>query len=176
MAVDVDDLLVEQIAFEQEIALVVGERRGTGGFAELHGAAGSELELGDRDQGVAVAAFGRGQLEDDTVDVSGIDGGGDSKLAHMAEGASLGVDDGGPHEGGDARPLIGMLCHGLGRVPIPTLPITPHVSPTCRRTGGRVRSVNRANADEDGTRGKMAGNLDFQEIHKHTAIIAVICG
>ena len=73
VAVDVDDLLVEQVAFEQEIAVVVGQRGGAGGLAELHGAAGGELELGDRDEGVAVAAFGRGQLEDDAVDVGSVD-------------------------------------------------------------------------------------------------------
>ena len=111
VAVDVDDLLVEQVAFEQEIAVIVGQRRGMGGFAELHGAAGGELEIGDRDQGGAVAAFGRGQLEDDAVDVGGVDRGRDGKLADMAEGAAVGVDYRGPHEGRDARPLIGMLCH-----------------------------------------------------------------
>ena len=61
VAMDVDDLLVEQVALEQEIALVFRQRRGTGGFAELHGAAGSELEMGNRDERVAVAAFGRGR-------------------------------------------------------------------------------------------------------------------
>ena len=51
------------------------------------------------------------------------------------------------------------------RVPYPTLPITPHVSPTFYR---QVRSGNH----EEG--GKITGNLDFREIHKHTAITAVI--
>ena len=73
VAVDVDDLLVEQVALEQQIALVVGQGRGMGGLAELHGAGGGELEVGDRDERGAVAAFGRGELEDDAVNVSGID-------------------------------------------------------------------------------------------------------
>jgi hypothetical protein len=33
----------------------------------------------------------------------------DGKLAHMADRASLGVDYDCPHEGRDARPLIGVL-------------------------------------------------------------------
>ncbi len=87
VAVDVDDLLVEQVALQQEIALVLGQGRRAGGLAELHGAAGSELELGDGNQRRAVAAFGRGQTEDDAVDVGGIDRGSDGELADVAEGA-----------------------------------------------------------------------------------------
>lgn len=134
MAIDIDDLLVEQIALKQEIAVIVRQSDGAGRIAQLHAPVGSELELGDRDQGVAVAAFGRGQFEDDAVDVSGIDRGCDGKLAHVAKGTSLGVDNGGPHKGGNARPVIAMLCHRSGRGALPTLPTTPHVSPTCRQS------------------------------------------
>jgi hypothetical protein len=49
VAMDVDDLLVEQIALEQEIALIVWQGCGFGGFAKLQGAGGGEVEMGDRD-------------------------------------------------------------------------------------------------------------------------------
>jgi len=111
VAMDVDDLLVEQIALEQEIALIVGQGRGFGGLAKLEGAGGGEVEMRDRDQRVAVAAFGRDQLDDDAVNVSSIDRRRYGKLAHMAEGAALSVDYRGAYEGRDARPVIGMLCH-----------------------------------------------------------------
>jgi hypothetical protein len=65
--------------------------------------------MGDWNEGVTVTAFGRGHLEDDTVDVRRVGCVGDGKLADVADGTSLGVDYGGPHECGDARPLIGML-------------------------------------------------------------------
>jgi hypothetical protein len=53
------------------------------------------------------------------VDVRSIDGGCDGKLAHVADGASLGVDYSRPHEGGDARPVIGMLSHRSRRGVLP---------------------------------------------------------
>src|SRR5258708_40076114 len=53
VAMDVDDLLVEQVALEQEIALIVGQGRGIGGLAELQVAGGGQVEMGDRDQRVA---------------------------------------------------------------------------------------------------------------------------
>jgi hypothetical protein len=65
--------------------------------------------------------------------VSGIERRRDGKFVDMADGASLGVDYGGPHEGGDARPVIAMLCHSTDRRALLTLPTTRHVSPTfCR--------------------------------------------
>jgi hypothetical protein len=58
VAMDVDNLLVEQVPLEQEITLAFRQRGRTGGAAELQGAAGCELEMGYRDEGVAVASFG----------------------------------------------------------------------------------------------------------------------
>jgi hypothetical protein len=169
---DVDDLLVEQVTLEEEIAFIVREGRGIGGIAKLHGAPAGKLEMGNRNQRVSVAAFGRGQLDDDAVDMSGVDQRGDGKLPHMAEGAAVGVDYWRPDEGRHARRLlIGMLCHRSAAVLYPTLPTTPHVSPSCRQsvqTGPDLR-----NTTPEMT-GKWQGNLDIQEFHKHTAINTVI--
>jgi hypothetical protein len=49
------------------------------------------------------------------VDVSGVNRGCDGQLPDVAKGGSLGIDHWGPHEGGDTRPLIGVLCHKIGR-------------------------------------------------------------
>ncbi len=85
--------------------------------------------MSDRDQGVAFAALGCGALEDDAVDVGGVDGGGNGDLADMTEGGSLGVDNGRPHEGGDACPLISVFCHRLA-APRRAFRAIPHVSVT----------------------------------------------
>src|SRR5258708_19978640 len=42
VAMDVDDLLVEQVALEQEEALIVGERGGIGGLAGPHAPGGAQ--------------------------------------------------------------------------------------------------------------------------------------
>jgi hypothetical protein len=128
VSVDIDDLLVEEISFQQKIALIFGQRGGAGGFAELHGARRRELELGDRNQSRTIATFGRGQPEDDTVNMSGIDGGGDGQLPYVTDSASLSVDYSRAHEGRDARRLvIGMFCHWSRRGALFNLPTTPHV-------------------------------------------------
>jgi hypothetical protein len=38
MAVNIDDLLVEEVAFEQKERIVFGQKGGTGSLAELEGA------------------------------------------------------------------------------------------------------------------------------------------
>ncbi len=124
VAMDVNDLLVEQVAFEEEVAVVFRERRGTSCFAELHGAAGRELKMGDRDESVAVSTFGRSLLDDNSVNVGRVDRGRYGKLTHVAEGASLGVDDGSAHEGRDARFVVAMLCHRLAAM-LPQLYLLP---------------------------------------------------
>jgi len=53
------------------------------------------------------------------VNVSGVNRTRYGELAHVAEGAALGVDYGGPHESRDACPVIGMLCHRLAAVLYP---------------------------------------------------------
>jgi hypothetical protein len=72
VAMDIDNLLVEQVALEQQIAIVLRQGLGMGSVAELQAAAGGELEVGDRDERGAGAAFGRGELENQTVNVSSI--------------------------------------------------------------------------------------------------------
>src|SRR5258708_23923639 len=72
VAMDVDDLLVEQVALEQKEALVVGLGGGIGGLTKLHGAGRGELELGDRDQRGAVRAVGPAPRDDDSGALGGV--------------------------------------------------------------------------------------------------------
>ena len=53
------------------------------------------------------------------MDMSGIDRRSDGKFSDMTDGASLGVDNRGPHEGGDARSMIGVLGHSIRSVLYP---------------------------------------------------------
>jgi hypothetical protein len=110
VAIDVDDLLVEEVALQQEVAIVLGQGLGMGRIPKLQTAAGGEQEVGDRDEGGAGSAFGRGELENQAMDVSGVDQRRDGKLANLTEGGSRSVDYDGPHEGGDACLLI-VLRH-----------------------------------------------------------------
>ena len=111
VAMHVDDLLVEDIALEQKVGLVGGQKRRVGRGAELHLTRIINLKLCDGNEGERIAAPGRGSLQDDAVDMRGIDRGGDRDFMHLAERDSLRVDHDAPHEGGDTCPLIGMLGH-----------------------------------------------------------------
>jgi hypothetical protein len=118
VTVNIDDLLVEEVALEKEKAVIVRQGNSLGGTTELDCSAGSELEMSNRNEVVTIAAFGEGELENDAVNVGAIDGGSDSQLADMADGSTLGVDDGRSQEGGDARPLIiGVLGHSPDALP-----------------------------------------------------------
>jgi hypothetical protein len=121
------------------------------------------LEVGDGDQRVGFAAPGGGWLYDDAVDVSGIDGRGYGKLTHVAEGTALGVDYGGPHEGGDARPVIGLLCHGSAAVFYPLYLLSRMLAQLAADGGRQGRSCQ--NDDRKGTGiGKIdRGTLTFKK-------------
>jgi hypothetical protein len=115
------------------------------------------------------------------VDVSGIDRRRYGKLAHMADGAALGVDYRGPHEGRDARPVIGMLCHRSAAVLYALYLLLRMLAQLagdrCRR--GRSYQYHRQHRGQYHGKGTgigkdRRGNLDIQEIHKHTAINTVI--
>jgi hypothetical protein len=80
-------------------------------FTELHVATGAKFELRDQDQGGLFVPLGRDQPEDDTVNVSSVNGGGHCEFAYMAEGTPLRVRDRRSEKGRNACPLVRMLCH-----------------------------------------------------------------
>jgi hypothetical protein len=104
--------------------------------------------------------------------VSGIDQRRDGKLANVTEGGSGGVDHGGPHEGRDARPLI-VLCHRsvavLFALYLLLRMLAQLVGDGCRRGQSCQYHGKGTGFWQD-----RQGNLDIQEIHKHTAINTVI--
>jgi hypothetical protein len=58
-----------------------------------------------------ISVIGTNDWVSPRLDVGGVDRRGDCDLADVAEGGSLGVDDGRTHEGGDGRPMVGVLRH-----------------------------------------------------------------
>ena len=101
MAVHIDDLLIEQIALEEEKALIFGQWSGLRGLAELHSAiAWTELrDLGDQNQGRLVVTLGGGQLEDDAVNMSASTRRRTASSRTWPKVLPVGVGDGRPHEG-----------------------------------------------------------------------------
>ncbi len=138
MAVDVDDLLVEEVAFEQEVGFIFRGCAGRGVDVQLH-AVGSQLEIFDGDFvgfGVETRSV---EFEDEPVDVGGVCRRGDGELAHAPEDASPGVEYRRTHEGGDTGPLIGVFRHGLLRSTRPyMLVLLPWVVQLCSRRRWRT--------------------------------------
>jgi hypothetical protein len=89
----------------------------------------------------------------------------------VADGSTLGVDNGGADEGGDARPLIiGVLGHSADALPDPLYLLRCMLAQ--RELEGRSGSMGKGSKQT--RKEKIEGNLDFREIHKHTANTAFI--
>ena len=106
MSVDVDDLLVEQIAFEQQVGVGFGHRYG--------GLTGKELELAvfvslqssqENEEGLVFAAVG-GKAQNESFDVARVEGGPHGELGDLAEALAFGIGNMRTEQRGDTRPVV----------------------------------------------------------------------
>ncbi len=138
MAVDVDDLLVEEVTLEQEVGLALGWGAGRCVVVELH-PGGGELEIFDSDLVGLSVGICTAEFEDEPVNVGGVCRRRDGELAHSPEDVSASVEYRRAHEGGDAGALIGVLCHGSQRSTRPyILALLPWVVQPCSRRQWRT--------------------------------------
>ena len=112
MSVDVDDLLIEEVTFEEQIGVVYGERCGRGGFCEADLVVGAEGELVDEDLDERSGTGGGACADKDAVHVGGVDHRGDGELLQATEGLPHGVEDRGAEQGGDSGPVVMVQRHG----------------------------------------------------------------
>ena len=109
------------------------------------------------------------------MNVSNVNGGGHGELAHVAEGAPLRVRNGRAQEGGNARPLISMLCHNELRARSQNLTFSrmlAHLAADRLPEGAGL--VNLEAKKDLKSAEENRHHLDIREIHKQTAIIAVV--
>jgi len=151
MSVDINNLLVQEVTFQQEILVLFGEGAQNRSFLEPQSTSATTFQVFNARHSHALAAR---VLEHERLDVVGVNRGRNGKFANTPQRVTCSIGHCDAHEGGDARRMTSQPCHRYS-------------NPTAAR--GPLGQIKIAKWLEG--RGNLLTILDFPANGKHTANI-----